>query len=128
MADGDPIKVLCVDDNAIIAMATSAIIDSADDMRCVGCLYRADTLLDTVAELQPDAVLLDLHMPGKDPLTVLRDLTRDHPDVAVIVLSGFCDADTEEEALAAGARRFLTKGGSGQPILDTIRAVAARNI
>ena len=68
LAEGtDPIRVLCVDDHVIIGMAMRATIDAAPDMSCVGCLERADTLLETVAELKPDAVLLDLNMPGRDP-------------------------------------------------------------
>ena len=47
--------------------------------------------METVAELQPDAVLLDLHMPGREPLAAMRDLIREHPDVAIIVLSGSGD-------------------------------------
>jgi DNA-binding NarL/FixJ family response regulator len=119
-----PIKVLCVDDNAIIMMATQATIDAASDMSCVGCLYRADALVDTVAKLMPDAVLLDLNMPGKEPLAALRELTVSHPEVPVIVFSGFSDLDTAQSAYDAGAKRYLTKGGDGRPMLDAIRSVA----
>jgi DNA-binding NarL/FixJ family response regulator len=108
----DPIRVLCVDDNVIIGMAMRATIDATHDMKCVDCLERADTLLETVAELQPDVILLDLHMPGREPL---------------IVLSGSGDSSSREEALAAGARTYLTKGGSSQPILAAIRALVVRN-
>ena len=95
-------------------------------MSCVGCLERADSLLEEVAELKPDAVLLDLHMPGKDPLVVMGDLIREHPDVAIIVLSGSGDNETREAALTAGAWCYLLKGGSGQKILAAIRAAVAR--
>jgi DNA-binding NarL/FixJ family response regulator len=122
----DPIRVLCVDDHVIIGMAMRATIDAAPDMSCVGCLERADTLLEAVAELKPDAVLLDLHMPGKDPLVVMRDLILEHPDVAIIVLSGSGDNETREAALTTGAWCYLLKGGSGQKILAAIRAAVAR--
>ena len=122
----DPIRVLCVDDNVIIGMAMRATIDATNDMKCVDCLERADALLETIAELQPDVILLDLHMPGREPLEALRDVTRDHPEVAVIVLSGSGDSSSREEALASGARTYLTKGGSSQPILAAIRALVVR--
>jgi len=118
--------VLCVDDHVIIGMVMRATIDAAPDMCCIGCLERADTLLETVAEFNPDAVLLDLNMPGKEPLAVMRDLIREHPGVAIIVLSGSGDTETREEALAAGAWCYLVKGGSGQKILAAIRAAVAR--
>src|SRR5690349_15394814 len=121
-----PIRVLCVDDHVIIGMAMRATIDAAPDMCCVGCLERADTLLETVAELNPDAVLLDLHMPGRDPLTVMRDLIREYPGVAIIVLSGSGDTETRREALTAGAWCYLLKGGSGKTILGAIRDAVAR--
>jgi DNA-binding NarL/FixJ family response regulator len=121
-----PIRVLCVDDHVIIGMAMRATIDAAPDMSCVGCLERADTLLEEVAKLKPDAVLLDLHMPGKDPLVVMRDLIREHPGVAIIVLSGSGDNEAREKALAAGAWCYLLKGGSAHKILAAIRAAVAR--
>jgi|SRR3954452_11025393 DNA-binding NarL/FixJ family response regulator len=122
----DSIRVLCVDDHVIIGMAMRATIDAAPDMSCVGCLERADTLLEAVAEFKPDAVLLDLHMPGKDPLVVMGDLIREHPDVAIIVLSGSGDNETREAALTAGAWCYVLKGGSAQKILAAIRAAVAR--
>ena len=121
-----PIRVLCVDDHVIIGMAMRATIDAAPDMTCVGCLERADTLLEAVAELKPDAVLLDLRMPGREPLAAMRDLIRKHPGVAVVVLSGSGDNETREAALAAGAWCYLLKGSSGQKIVKTIRDAVAR--
>jgi DNA-binding NarL/FixJ family response regulator len=122
----DPIRVLCVDDHVIIGMAMRATIDAASDMTCVGCLEQADTLLEAVAELKPDAVLLDLHMPGREPLAAMGDLIREHPGVAIIVLSGSGDGETREAALTAGASCYLLKGSSGQKILATVRAAVAR--
>jgi DNA-binding NarL/FixJ family response regulator len=121
-----PIRVICVDDHVIIGMAMRATIDATPDMTCVGCLERADTLLEAVEELKPDAVLLDLHMPGRDPLAVMGDLIREHPGVATIVLSGSGDSESREAALTAGAWCYLLKGGSGQKILAAIRAAVAR--
>jgi DNA-binding NarL/FixJ family response regulator len=119
------IRVLCVDDHVIIGMAMRATIDAAPDMICVGCLERADTLLEAVKELKPDVVLLDLHMPGREPLVVMGDLIREHSGIAIIVLSGSGDRETREAALTAGAWCYLLKGGSGQKILAAIRAAVA---
>jgi DNA-binding NarL/FixJ family response regulator len=83
-------------------------------------------LVETVAELKPDAVLLDLHMPGKEPMAAMRDLIHKHPDVAIIVFSGSDDNETRRTALMAGAWCYLLKGGSGQKILDAIRAAVAQ--
>jgi len=85
-----------------------------------------NTLVETVAELQPDAVLLDLHMPGREPMAAMRDLIHEHPDVAIIVFSGSDDNETRRTALMSGAWCYLLKGCSGQKILDAIRAAVAR--
>lgn len=122
----DPIKVLCVDDHAVMSMAMRATIDASSDMRCVGCIERADMLVETVGELQPDAVLLDLHMPGKEPMSAMRDLIHEHPDVAIVVFSGSDDSETRRTALMSGAWCYLIKGSSGQKILDAIRAAVGR--
>ncbi|HYI68319.1 MAG TPA: response regulator transcription factor [Skermanella sp.] len=122
----DRIRVLCVDDHVVISMAMRATIDASSDMRCVGCIERADMLVETVAELQPDAVLLDLHMPGREPMAAMRDLIHEHPGVAIIVFSGSDDNETRRTALMAGAWCYLLKGGSGQKILDAIRAAVAQ--
>jgi DNA-binding NarL/FixJ family response regulator len=110
----------------IIGMAMRATIDAAHDMCCVGCLDRADTLIEALTELKPDAVLLDLRMPGKEPLEVMRNLIREHPRVAIIVFNGSGDSETREAALTAGAWCYLLKGGSGQTILAAIRTAVAR--
>ena len=120
------IRVLCVDDHVVISMAMRATIDASSDMCCVGCIERADMMVETVAELKPDAVLLDLHMPGKEPMAAMRDLIHEHPDVAIIVFSGSDDNETRRTALMAGAWCYLLKGGSGQKILDAIRAAVAQ--
>lgn len=120
-ASKGPIRVLCVDDHVIIGMAMRATIDASPDMSCVGCIDRADMLTEAVSELQPDAVLLDLHMPGREPLAAMRDLIKEHPGVAIIAFSGSDDSETRRMALESGAWCYQLKGHSGQKILDTIR-------
>jgi DNA-binding NarL/FixJ family response regulator len=125
-ASKGPIRVLCVDDHVIIGMAMRATIDASPDMCCVGCIDRADMLTETVAELRPDAVLLDLHMPGKEPLAAMRDLIGEHPGVAIIAFSGSDDSETRRMALESGAWCYQLKGHSGQKILDAIRTAVHR--
>ena len=121
-ASKGPIRVLCVDDHVIIGMAMRATIDASPDMCCVGWIDSADMLTETVSELRPDAVLLDLHMPGKEPLAAMRDLIKEHPEVAIIAFSGSDDSETREMALMSGAWCYQLKGHSGKNILDTIRS------
>ncbi|HYD98891.1 MAG TPA: response regulator transcription factor [Alphaproteobacteria bacterium] len=119
------IKVLCVDDESLITMAMELAIDEAPDMVCVGFLGSADELVDEVIQKRPDVVLLDLRMPGLDPLVALEDLTAACPDVRTIVFTGWAERERLDRAIAAGAWGFLQKNGDLQTILGTIRKVAA---
>ena len=119
----EPIKVLCVDDNAVIALGMQVAIDDDPGMRCVGCLYRADELTSEVERSHPDVVVLDARMPGKAPMDALRELSASHPDVRVIIFSGFDDAAAVGQAVEAGARGYVSKRGDTDDVLEAIRAV-----
>jgi DNA-binding NarL/FixJ family response regulator len=126
MSDERKIRVLCVDDNPGFARLLQVSIDLEPDMESAGRLHSADDLGEEIERSHPDIVLLDLNMPGLDPLTALADLCVRHPEVRFIVLSGYDDPEFVERALTAGARGYVTKGGSaGAPaFLEAIRRVA----
>jgi DNA-binding NarL/FixJ family response regulator len=79
--------------------------------------------VDQARELQPHLVLLDMAMPRMDGLQALPLIREAVPDVRVIVLSGFNQGTLEQEALAAGADRYVVKGGSMRELLELIEAV-----
>ena len=79
--------------------------------------------VDRARELQPNLVLLDMAMPRMDGLQALPLIREAVPDVRVIVLSGFNQATLEQEAMAAGADRYVVKGGSMRDLLDVIANV-----
>lgn len=121
------IRVLCVDDSRDITSILSQCIQREPDMESAGALHAADDLLERVCEQRPHVVLLDMTMPGKDPLAVLAQLTAagdgDHP-VSVIVFSGHDDDDVTDSAEKAGACGFLSKQADVSVILGAIRAAA----
>ena len=124
----DSIKVLCVDDSPGILRLLAKIVDREPDMHTVGWLDRADGLSQAVERLAPDVVLLDLTMPGRNPLDALRELAGGCHAPPVIVFSGHDDPDLIDTAMASGARGFLVKDGSIDPVLTTIRRVAAGEV
>jgi YesN/AraC family two-component response regulator len=79
--------------------------------------------VDKAGQLQPHLVLLDMAMPRMDGLQALPLIREAVPDVRVIVLSGFNQGTLEREALAAGADRYLVKGGSMRELLEVIESV-----
>lgn len=120
-----PLRIVCADDNALIADALQQIIDLDPDMQCVGCYYNADRLLDEMDRLRPDVLVLDLKMPGRDPLDALREMTAQLPEVRTIVCSGMDDQASVRVASEAGAWGYVPKNGNVMAILQAIRNVAA---
>jgi two-component system, NarL family, response regulator NreC len=119
-----PIRVLCVDDNRDIAMLLEMAINSAPGMASAGVLYRADGLLQEVEQKRPDVVLLDLSMPGEDPIAIAREMAARFPESRTIVFSAYDDQELIRQAADAGAMGYVRKGGNVPAILDAIRRVA----
>src|SRR5262249_6332911 len=107
------------------------------DIDVVGAAADGQQAVELVAQRQPDAILLDLHMPVLDGIGATRRLTAEHPGVAVVVLTTYADDTSVREALRAGARSYLTRpaaradpagalrGGPGGLAVSDPRAPAA---
>lgn len=121
------IKVLCVDDNEALLEALQMKLAAEPDVSPIGCLYTADALVETAGRLRPDIVLLDLDMPGQDPIAAIADLSQVHPDVRVVILSGYVREEYIKRALDAGALGYLAKGEEPEVIVGALRRVAAGN-
>ena len=119
------IRVLCADDNVIITMAVEAAIEDAPGMTCVGSIHRADDLIETVERMQADVVLLDLSMPGREPLEAMEELVSRRPDVKVIVFSGYDDEGSVGRAVQAGVKGYVSKDGNTDSLIGAIRRIAA---
>ncbi len=122
------ISVLCVDDSADIRDLYRQLIDAEPDLRCVGTLEGAEGLVEEVVRTEPDVVLLDLTMPGPDPLSAVEELSRRRPETRVLLFSGYDDAETADAALDAGAWGLVSKHGDSDRVLAAIRAVAGGEI
>jgi two-component system response regulator DesR len=117
------IRVMCVDDDPGTRSLYRLILGAEPDMECVGTLPSAAGLLRGVTEARAEVVLLDLRMPGPDPLEALRETARARPETRIVVFSGMDDPDLVEEAKASGAAGYLSKDAPPETILETIRAV-----
>jgi DNA-binding NarL/FixJ family response regulator len=103
------LKVLIVDDHSLILRAVRALLSHEDDIEVVGEADSGDKVLPLVGQTGPDAVLLDVRMPGMDGLTVLEKLREKYPSVAVVMLSGIDDPALVRAALERGASAFVLK-------------------
>jgi DNA-binding NarL/FixJ family response regulator len=116
------IRVVVVDDHAIVRAGLEALVGSAEDMALVGAAGDGGEALRVIAETQPDVVLMDLSMPVLGGVEATRRVVRDHPDCRVIALTSFGEDDWILEALTAGADGYVLKHAEPGEILAAIRA------
>ncbi len=119
------IRVLVVDDQAIVRDGLVTVLSLVDDLEVVGQASDGAEAIDQVARHAPDVVLMDLRMPGVDGPAATARITAEHPGVAVLVLTTFADDASILTALQAGARGYLTKDAGRAEIATAIRAVAS---
>lgn len=116
-------RVLIVDDAEDIRMLLRLKLGGRAEFDVVGEAVDGIDAVDQARALQPNLVLLDMAMPRMDGLQALPLIRDAVPDVRVIVLSGFNQSTLEKEALAAGADRYVVKGGPMSELLDVIAKV-----
>ncbi|MGY1455198.1 response regulator [Streptomyces sp. SS8] len=119
------VRVLVVDDQAVVRAGFAAIVDAEPDLSVVGEAGDGATAVELAAELGPDVVLMDIRMPGMDGLTATRLITGGPSGARVLVLTTF-DLDSYVfEALCAGASGFLLKDARADDLLAAVRVVAS---
>jgi DNA-binding NarL/FixJ family response regulator len=120
------IRVVLVDDQALIRAGFRAIVDSAPDLEVVGESDDGATALAVIRDSRADVVLMDVRMPGRDGIATTRAITTDDDlaGVRVIVLTTFELDEYVVDAMRAGASGFLDKGVDPAVLLDAIRVVA----
>lgn len=116
------IRVLIVDDMEMVRLGLAIFVETCHDMVLVGEASDGEEALARAAELTPDVILLDLHLPGLDGLTVLRHLKQRQPATQIVVLSASVDGLARETALALGAASFVAKTTSLEALAEAIRA------
>lgn len=119
------IRVLLVDDQHLVRGALAALLSFEDDLEVVGEVDRGDRVLAEVSRCRPDAVLLDIEMPGRDGLTVAADIQAAGLDVKVIILTTFGRPGYLQRAIDAGAAGFVVKDARAEELADAIRRVCA---
>jgi DNA-binding NarL/FixJ family response regulator len=120
-----PVRVLLVDDDALMRAGLDAILSSDDAVEVVGEASDGRAAVESVRQLRPDVVLMDVRMPGLDGIAATREVVALAPDTRVVILTTFEDDDYIFGALTAGASGFLLKRTSPEELLAAISAVAA---
>jgi DNA-binding NarL/FixJ family response regulator len=113
-----------VDDRVEFRRLFELYIQDHPDFEVVGMCFRADDLEDEIESLSPDVVVLDLSMPGRDPLEALESTKKRYAAVEFLVFSLSDEDEIVEKAMAAGATGYMIKEGGFDDLAAAIRATA----
>jgi len=117
----DSIRVMIVDDHEIVRSGIKFTLIAFEDLELVGEAGSGPEALQILNEVNPDVVLMDMHMIGMDGTETTRAMLKQFPSVKVIALTSFYDQDLVRRALQAGAISYLVKGVGADDLAESIR-------
>lgn len=118
------LRLLLVDDHPMVLDGLRTLIDSLRLADVVGEAANGEEAVELARQLQPDLVIMDLHMPGMNGVEATRQILSSNPDTGVLVLTMLEDDDSVFAAMRAGARGYLLKGASQEDIARAVTSVA----
>lgn len=119
------IRVLIVDDHAVVREGLAVIIDRQSDLEVGGQAGSGERAIELFAKLHPDVTLMDIRMPGMDGVEATRQLRQINPAARVLVLTTYDGDEYIHRAIEAGAAGYLLKNASREELLQAIRTVHA---
>jgi len=125
MRESTPIRVMLVDDHAVVRSGLGAFLMVFDELELVGEASSGEEAVRLCDQLKPDVVLMDLVMPGMDGATTTRVIRERCPDIQVIALTSFKEQELVQGALEAGAIGYLLKNVSADELANAIREAHA---
>ena len=122
-----PVRVFVVDDHAVVRRGLRGYLEMVDDMEVVGEAADGQEALDGIAALvvagrPPDVALMDLVMPGMDGVTATAAITQRYPEMEVVAMTSFTQANMVHGAFQAGAAGYLLKDAEADEVAAAIRA------
>jgi DNA-binding NarL/FixJ family response regulator len=121
----ETLRIVVADDQASVRQGLVALLGLLPGIDVVGSAADGEQAVAEVAAHQPDAILLDLHMPRLDGIGATRRITAEYPGVAIVVLTTYDDDASILAALQAGARSYLTKDATRARIAQALHSAAA---
>jgi len=109
-------KVFIVDDSALVLERLTDLLKEIPDLHLVGKAGNVPEAIKSIRDVNPDAVILDLQMPGGSGLDVLRAIRPDHPSLHILICTNYPYPKYREECLTAGADFFLDKSAEFERI------------
>lgn len=117
------IKTLIVDDHPAVRNALRLLIEDEPDLECVGEAANGLLAMDAIQTLAPDLLLLDINMPERNGLEVLRLLRSDKNDILIVILSNHTDTHYVNAAMRLGANAFVGKDSGFEILIQAIQTV-----
>lgn len=124
----EPIKVLLVDDHAVVRMGFKMLLESASDIKVVAEAENGEQGVKLYMEHHPDVVVMDVTMPGIGGLEAIERIMAKDSSARILVLSAHEDSVHPKRVLNAGAMGYLTKRSAAEELIKAIRTVAGRKM
>jgi DNA-binding NarL/FixJ family response regulator len=121
------LKVLIVDDDALIRDGLKVLLEMEEGFTVAGVAADGREAFALCRELQPDLVLMDVRMPVMDGVMATELIKTDYPEIKVVILTTFKDDEYIEQAVKNGAEGYILKSQSLESIVDSLRAVGRGN-
>ena len=121
---GSPIRVVIADDHTILREGLRQLLDSADDLHVVAEAADGHQVMERVRAEDFDVLILDMSMPGKSGIELIKQVKAEKPKLRVLVLSMHEEEQYAVRAIKAGASGYVTKDSAGTQLLTAIRKVA----
>lgn len=118
------IRIVVADDHPLFRDGLRTLAALEDGLELVGEAETGAVAVELALDLEPDVVVMDLHMPGLNGIEATRRIVESQPDVGVLVLTMFEDEDSVFAAMRAGARGYLLKGAGHDEVVRAVEAVA----
>src|SRR5208282_2760048 len=119
------IKVLSVDDHALLREGIAAVVNAESDMKLIAEASNGQEAIEKFRLHRPDVTLMDLQMPALNGIEAIIAIRSEFPNARIIVLTTYAGDVQVLRALKAGARGYILKGNVPKELLDAIRAVHA---
>ena len=122
MVENQAIRVLLVDDHAVVRKGLKAFLKSYPDLECVGEASDGEEAIALCRSLHPDVVLMDLLMPKMSGEVAIEHIMSEYDDIHIIALTSFNDQNLIQKVLQSGAIGYLLKNATGEELAHAIRA------
>jgi DNA-binding NarL/FixJ family response regulator len=128
VADQDRIRVLIVDDHAVVRMGLRVFFDLQDDITVVGEAADGSEGVAMARRLEPDVVLMDLLMPNMDGITAIGRIKAERPETEIVTMTSFIEEEKVTAALEAGASGYVLKDAEAEEVAAAVRAAYAGEV